>query len=71
MLFRSEKYTPNAYAVKPGLSGLAQIKMKRDHDPALKAKYDHEYVVKMSLWLDIKLFFQTIFKIFKRDSGAR
>lgn len=71
LIVEREKYTPNAYAVKPGLSGLAQIKMKRDHGPALKAKYDREYVVKMSLWLDIKLFFQTIFKIFKRDSGAR
>jgi len=71
LIVEREKYTLNAYSVKPGLSGLAQIKMKRDHDPALKAKYDHEYVVKMSLWLDIKLFFQTIFKIFKRDSGAR
>lgn len=71
LIVEREKYSPNAYDVKPGLSGLAQIKMKRNHNPALKAKYDHEYVVKMSLWLDVKLFFQTIFKIFKRDSGAR
>lgn len=66
-----EKYTPNAYDVKPGLSGLAQIKMRRDHDPALKAKYDHEYVVNMSLWLDIKLFVLTVFRVFRRNSGAR
>lgn len=66
-----EKYNPNAYAVKPGMSGLAQVQMKRDHDSALKAKYDHEYVVHMSLWLDIKLFFKTIFGVFKHNDGAR
>ena len=71
LIIEREKYTPNAYDVKPGLSGYAQIIMKRDHNPILKAKYDHEYVLKMSFWFDVKLFFQTIFKIFKRDSGAR
>ena len=64
-----EKYTPNAYAVKPGLTGLAQVAMKREHNPDLKAKYDHEYVLKMSLWTDIKLFFQTFLLLFKK--GAR
>lgn len=71
LVVEREKYIPNAYEVKPGLSGLAQIKMNRNHDPALKAKYDHEYVKRISLWLDIKLFLQTIFKLFKRDTGAR
>lgn len=71
LVVEREKYTPNAFDVKPGLTGLAQVKMQRKHDIDLKAQYDHEYVVKMSILLDIKLFFQTIFKIFKRDSGAR
>ena len=64
-----ESYTPNAFDVKPGLSGYAQIKMHREHDPAEKAKYDHEYAEKMSLWLDIKIFFGTIFKIFGAVKG--
>ena len=71
LIIEREKYTPNAYAVKPGLSGLAQVKMHRQHNPALKAKYDHEYVVKMSLWLDIKLFVLTCLRIFQRKDGAR
>lgn len=71
LIAEREKYAPNAYAVKPGLSGLAQVKMRREHDPALKAKYDHEYVVKMSLWLDIKLFVLTCLRIFRRKDGAR
>ncbi len=64
-----ESYTPNAFDVKPGLSGYAQIKMHREHDPVEKAKYDHEYAEKMSLWFDIKIFFGTIFKIFGAVKG--
>lgn len=66
-----EKYNPSAYDIKPGLSGLAQVKMRRDHDPVLKAKYDHEYALKINLWTDIKLFVQTVFRIFRRNDGAR
>ena len=64
-----EKFTPNAYDVLPGLSGLAQVKMNRKHDPKEKAYYDHLYVEKISLWLDIKIFFVTIGKIFGRICG--
>lgn len=64
-----ESYTPNAYDVKPGLSGYAQTKMNREHDPAEKAKYDHEYVENLSFWLDVKVFFATAFKIFGAFKG--
>lgn len=64
-----EKYTPNSYNVRPGLGGYAQLIMRRDHDPELKAKYDHEYVLKLSLWMDIKLFVRTLLRPFGR--GAR
>ena len=64
-----EKFTPNAYDVLPGLSGLAQVKMNRKHDPKEKAYYDHLYVEKISLWLDIKIFFITVGKIFGRICG--
>ena len=64
-----EQYTPNAFDVKPGLGGYAQVMMNREHDPAIKAKYDHEYVVKMSLWFDIKIFIKTILKIFGKGKG--
>ena len=59
-----EKYTPNAYDVKPGITGYAQIKMKREHDPEFKAEWDHKYVLRMSFGFDIKIFFYTILKIF-------
>ena len=64
-----EKYTPNAYAVRPGLSGYAQTKMNREHDPAQKAYYDHCYVNKISLFLDINIFLYTILKLFGAVKG--
>ena len=64
-----EKYTPNAFDVKPGISGYAQIKMKRDHDPEFKAEWDSKYVERMSLWFDIGIFGYTILKIFGAVKG--
>ncbi len=64
-----EKYTPNAYVVKPGLTGLAQVRMKRGHNPEKKAYFDHEYVKNLSLWLDIKIFVLTILKLFGAIKG--
>lgn len=63
------KYTPNAYDVKPGISGYAQIKMKREHDPEFKALWDHKYVERMNLFFDIGVFGYTILKIFGAVKG--
>lgn len=64
-----EKYTPNAYDVKPGISGYAQIKMKREHDPNFKAEWDHKYVLRMSFCFDCSVFFYTVLKIFGAVKG--
>ena len=64
-----EKYTPNAFDVRPGLSGLAQVKSHRSHVPAVKAKFDHEYVCNISLCLDIKIFVLTVLGIFGKGKG--
>lgn len=60
-----DKY--NANDIKPGLTGLAQISGRDELEIPVKAKYDGEYVEKMSLWFDIKIFFKTIIKVFKHD----
>ena len=64
-----EQYTPNAYDVKPGLSGYAQTRMNREHNPEQKAYWDHIYVKKMSFWFDVKIFVYTILKIFGAVKG--
>lgn len=64
-----EKYTPNAYDVKPGISGYAQVKMKREHDPEFKAKWDSEYAKRMNFFFDCGIFFYTILKLFGAVKG--
>jgi len=60
-----EKYGANN--VRPGLTGLAQISGRDELEIPIKAKYDGEYVQKMSILFDIKIFFKTIFKVFKSE----
>ena len=60
-----DKY--NANSIRPGLTGLAQISGRDELEIPVKAKLDGEYVEKMSLWMDTKVFFKTILKVFKSD----
>lgn len=64
-----EKYQPSAFDVKPGISGYAQVKMKREHDPEFKAYWDHRYVERMSFIFDAELFCYTILKLFGAVKG--
>lgn len=64
-----KSYNPSAYYVRPGISGYAQIKMQRTHDPEFKAKWDSRYVERMSFWFDVKVFVYTILKIFGAVKG--
>jgi len=52
--------------VKPGITGLAQVKGTYDSSPATvarKLKYDLEYIEHWSLWLDLKILFQTVWVV--------
>lgn len=42
-------------SVRPGLTGLAQVRAQASRDNARKLRYDLEYIECMSLWLDLKL----------------
>ncbi|MFY9997842.1 MAG: undecaprenyl-phosphate glucose phosphotransferase [Leclercia sp.] len=57
------------HKVKPGITGLAQIKGYRGEIDALykmekRVQYDIEYIQNWSFWLDIKIIIKTIFKGF-------
>ena len=57
------------YQICPGISGWAQVN-GRDvlaAKPKKKAEYDAYYLQNISLWLDIKILFMTIGKVFKGD----
>ena len=46
-------------AVKPGLTGLAQIRSYYDLHPKHKIKYDYLYIQRRSLWLNIYILLRT------------
>lgn len=60
-----DKYGAND--IRPGLTGLAQISGRDELEIPVKAKLDGEYIEKVSFLFDIKIFFETILKVFKHD----
>lgn len=60
-----DKY--NANSIRPGLTGWAQVNGRDELEIPIKAKFDGEYVEKMSLLFDTKIFLKTIIKVFKHD----
>ena len=60
-----DKYGAND--IRPGLTGLAQISGRDELEISVKAKFDGEYVEKVSFLFDVKIFFKTILKVFKHD----
>ena len=54
--------------MKPGITGLAQIKGRNSISWSSKFKYDIFYVQKYSLKLDLYILFQTFFKVLKKES---
>ena len=64
------RYTPEQarrHEVKPGITGWAQVNGRNALSWEEKFKLDIWYVENMSLWLDIKIIFLTIWKIFNRE----
>lgn len=60
-----DKYGANS--IRPGLTGWAQVNGRDELEIPIKAKYDGEYLEKMSFLFDIKIFLKTIIKVFKHD----
>ena len=60
-----DKYGAND--VRPGLTGWAQISGRDELEIDVKAKFDGEYVEKMSFAFDIKCFLKTITSVLKSE----
>lgn len=60
-----EKYGAND--LKPGLTGWAQINGRDELPIPIKAGLDGEYVKKISIGFDIKIFIKTIFSVLKKE----
>ena len=70
MVFMSEEQR-HRHDVRPGLSGLAQVSGRNNITWEQKFEYDLEYIKHISLFGDIKIIFQTIGKVFKREDTVR
>lgn len=62
-------FIPSAYDVKPGLSGYAQIMLKRSPDVNERAKFDSYYVQHLSFWFDVKVFVLSFLTLFGFNKG--
>jgi putative colanic acid biosynthesis UDP-glucose lipid carrier transferase len=61
--------------VKPGITGLAQIKgyrgeIRSKEDIINRVKYDNFYIENWSLILDLKIILETIFNVFRGQKQA-
>ena len=65
LIAERDKYGAND--VRPGLTGWAQINGRDALEIEDKAKYDGEYVDKLSFGFDVKCFFGTILSVLKSD----
>lgn len=54
--------------VRPGISGWAQVNGRKNITWDRKLECDVYYVEHLTMMLDIKIFFLTIYKVFKRES---
>ena len=62
------KEEAHRHDVLPGISGWAQVNGRKNITWDHKLECDVFYVEHLTLWLDIKIFFMTIYKVFKRES---
>ena len=63
----AERAKYGANSVRPGLSGWAQINGRDELPIEVKARFDGEYVEKVSFLFDCKCFFGTIGKVLRHD----
>jgi putative colanic acid biosynthesis UDP-glucose lipid carrier transferase len=62
------------HKVKPGITGLAQVRGFRGETETLdkmekRVECDHQYIRNWSLWLDLRILFETLFVVFSRKNA--
>ena len=70
MVFMSDEQRAR-HSVRPGLTGLAQVNGRNCITWERKFEYDLEYIKDITFLNDIKIIFQTVFKVLKRSDVVR
>lgn len=68
-----EKYTEEQkkrFSVRPGVTGWAQINGRKEVEWERRFEYDVEYVDKLSLLFDIKIFFKTVVRVLSMQDNV-
>lgn len=65
LIVERDKYGAND--IRPGLTGWAQVNGRDELPIPVKAKFDGEYIEKISFLFDLKIFFKTIINVFKHE----
>ncbi|MGE7905344.1 sugar transferase [Peribacillus sp. NPDC094092] len=65
LIIERDKYGSND--IYPGLTGWAQVNGRDELPIEVKASFDGEYVEKMSLSFDIKVFIKTVFSVLRSE----
>lgn len=65
------EFEKQRFKVKPGISGLAQIRCREIHDWNINIPIDVEYVNNYSFMYDMKLFLSSLMTFFKQDNVYR
>lgn len=66
MVFMTEEQRQR-HNVRPGLSGLAQVRGRNSVSWENKLSTDLEYIANITMWRDIRIIIETVFKVFKRE----
>jgi lipopolysaccharide/colanic/teichoic acid biosynthesis glycosyltransferase len=65
------EFEKQRFKVRPGISGLAQVRCREIHDWNVNIPIDVEYVRNYSFWYDVKLFFTSLTFFFRTDNIYR
>ncbi|MEO1524607.1 MAG: undecaprenyl-phosphate glucose phosphotransferase [Planctomycetota bacterium] len=62
------------HKVKPGITGLAQVSGCRGETETIekmeqRIQFDHQYIRRWSIWLDLKILFRTVFVVLKQENA--
>ncbi len=62
------------HKVKPGITGLAQVNGCRGETETIekmeqRIQWDHQYIRRWSMWLDLKILFKTVLVVWKQDTA--
>jgi sugar transferase EpsL len=58
------------FDVRPGITGWAQTHGRKDVEWHRRIELNVWYVEHVSFWLDVKIFFLTVFKVFTNADNA-